>query len=262
MAYLDIPGARLWFEDSDPGNGAEPVVFVHPAAGSSASWQYQVLAFRQSHRCIIYDLRGWARSATHDPNAAPGALSDDLAALVDALGVGRFHLVGAAYGGFGAVDFALRFPQRLLSLVLSTTQGGVVEPEYAEVRERAVTLPIRQLPAELREVGPSYRAEDPDGVQRWIAIEHAAGANRPRQTLVTQITYAALSSMRVPTLAIAAGADLLAPPALMRLLANQIPGCELRILPDAGHSAHWERPVAWNAIVQDFFRRHPAASGN
>ena len=248
MAYQDVPGARLWYADS--GADAPAVVFLHPAAGTSDSWSSQIHAF-SAYRCITYDLRGWGKStATSADN--PGLLSDDLAALADALRLDRFHLVAAAYGGFGGLDFALRFPDRLLSLVLSTTQGGVVEPDYVATRERAVSAPIRGLPIELRELGPSYRAEDPDGVARWVAIERNAGANRPRQGLATQITYAALQTLHVPTLALAAGADLLAPPALMRLIAAQIPDCRFEVIAEAGHSAHWERPAQWNRIVLDF----------
>ena len=87
---------------------------------------------------------------------------------------------------------------------------------------------------------------------RWVAIERGAGQNRPRQGLATQITYAALQSLHVPTLAVAAGADLLAPPALMRLIATQIHACRFEVIAEAGHSAHWERPAEWNRIVLDF----------
>ena len=62
--------------------------------------------------------------------------------------------------------------------------------------------------------------------------------------------------MRVPTLALAGGADLLAPPALMRLLAEHIPGAEFATLPDAGHAGFWERPDAWNALALEFIGRH------
>ena len=248
MAFQDVPGARLSYTDS--GAAAPAVVFVHPAAGTSDSWTHQIHSFA-ALRCITYDLRGWGQSTATRADDA-GVLSDDLAALVDALGLVRFHLVAAAYGGFGGLDFALRFPDRLLSLVLSTTQGGIVEPEYVATRERVVNAPIRGLPVELRELGPSYRAENPDGVARWVAIEHAAGENRPRQSLATQINYAALQTLRVPTLALAAGADLLAPPGLMRLFAAHIPECRFEVIAEAGHSAHWERPAEWNRIVLDF----------
>ena len=230
-----------------------PVVFVHPAAAHSGCWVKQLPAFtRAGLRCITYDLRGWHRSSNQAID--PGALSDDLHALIQTLGLQRVVLIGAAYGGFGALDYALRFPEMVSALVLATTQGGVSDPEYVAVRERVVSQEIRALPIYLRELGPSYRVEDPHGMQRWIEIEQAGHA-AVRQRLHLQISLPMLEMLRVPTLFLAAGADLLAPPALMRLLARRVADSEFVTLAEAGHSAHWERPTEWNQLVLGYLGR-------
>src|ERR1700674_5386818 len=83
MAFVELAGARLWFEDS--GGTGVAVVFVHPAATTSECWVYQVEAFtRAGYRCITYDLRGWGKSQM-DADADVGTMSDDLEALVRAL---------------------------------------------------------------------------------------------------------------------------------------------------------------------------------
>ena len=113
-----------------------PVVFLHPAAASSAGWLYQVPTFSAAgFRCITYDLRGWGRSRPTS-SANPGTMSDDLATLIRHLGLDRPMLIGAAYGAFGALDYALRFPDAVRALVLSTTWGGIVDPGYAAMRKR------------------------------------------------------------------------------------------------------------------------------
>jgi pimeloyl-ACP methyl ester carboxylesterase len=242
----------LWYEDTE-GPGV-PVIFVHPAATHSGCWVNQIPAFTAAgFRCITYDLRGWHRSRSI-ADADPGALSDDLEALREALQLEAFVLIAAAYGGFGGADYALRFPDRLRALVLATTQGGVVDPQYVAVRERAVSPEIRALPVYLRELGPSYRAEDSEGVARWMDIERESHA-AARQRLHLQIDLAMLENLRVPTLFVAGGADLLAPPALMRMLAQRIPDARFETIAEAGHSAHWERPAEWNEIVLGFLRR-------
>jgi pimeloyl-ACP methyl ester carboxylesterase len=67
--------------------------------------------------------------------------------------------------------------------------------------------------------------------------------------------------MRVPVLVPAGGADLLSPPALMRLLAEHIPQCQLVMVPEAGHAAFWEQPEAWNALVLEFIGGSEALRG-
>ena len=260
MPSIDIPDAQIWYQDT--GGDGVPVVFVHPAAATSETWVQQLPTFVEAgYRCITYDLRGWGRSRQVPDAADSGQISSDLAALTQRLGiVDRFVLVGAAYGGMGALDYALRFQDRLRAFVLATSQGAIVDPEFVAVLDRVVPPALRALPLELREVGPSYRAENPEGVERWLEIIHESGgetASRQRRFLT--LTLDLLETLRVPTLVLAADADLLAPPALMRLMAARIPGCEFATVADAGHSAHWERPTEWNRTVLSFLRSHAAA---
>jgi 2-succinyl-6-hydroxy-2,4-cyclohexadiene-1-carboxylate synthase len=251
MPFVDVPNARLWYTDS--GGGGQPVVFVHPAAATSDGWLYQIDAFVDAgYRCVTYDLRGWGKSQPTDSTADPGIASDDLQALVDALGLPRFNLIAAAYGGFCGLDYALRFQERLQAFVLATSQGGLVDQQVIAMRDRAVTPQIRALPIDQRELGPSYRAENPEGVALWLDIVRAgAPEGTRRQEMALGITLPMLESLRVPTLVVAAGADLLAPPALMRLFVNRLHGL-FTIINDAGHSAHWERPERWNERVLEF----------
>src|SRR3954468_20748420 len=111
MPLIDIPHAQLWYEDT--GGTGVPVVFVHPAAATSATWEQQVPAFRAAGlRCITFDLRGWGRSRERDGAPHRGTIGDDLNALLGGLGIDRFVLVAAAYGGMGALDYVLRFQER------------------------------------------------------------------------------------------------------------------------------------------------------
>jgi pimeloyl-ACP methyl ester carboxylesterase len=256
MPLIDIPHAQLWYEDT--GGDGVPVVLVHPAAASSACWEQQIPAFvAAGFRCITYDVRGWGRSRPLPDAPDNGHLSDDLEALVQALRLDTFVLVGAAYGGMGALDYALRFQHRLWAFVLATSQGALTDPEYTAIIDRIVPPDLRAVPIELRELGPSYRAENPEGAARWLQIIHESGGeSAPRQPRCLTLTLELLASVQIPTLVLAADADLLAPPSLMRLLAERIPTCEFATIAEAGHSAHWERPNEWNREVLRFLSRH------
>src|SRR6266404_9893453 len=85
-------------------------MLLHARTGSAAMWQRQLAAFSAAgYRCIAYDRRQSGRTevAPDSPHALP---ADDLRALLDALGIERFHLLGTAAGGIVALDFALSHP--------------------------------------------------------------------------------------------------------------------------------------------------------
>jgi len=116
---------------------------------------------------------------------------------------------------------------------------------------------LRKLPAVYREVGPSYRGANPEGTKRWIEIdEHARQPEAPDQPLRTPNTFAKIETIPIPALVMAADADLLAPPALIRIWAAHMKDHEWAIVPDAGHAIAWEQPDIFNEKVLEFIQRH------
>lgn len=253
--YADLPGVRLWYVDTG-GNGI-PVVWLHSNTGSSANWEHQIPVFTSANfRFIAYDRRGWGRSVTQ-PGAAPGTGADDLHALMKYLKIDRFHLLGTAGGGYIALDYALSFPQELRSLIIANSIGGVQDEDYLETGRRLRPPQFDALPPELREVGPSYRAANPDGTRRWIELEHMSRqSGAPAQPLRNRMTFASLENIKVPALFITGGADMYAPPPLVKLFTARIRNSELKIIPEAGHSSYWEQPEVFNEAVLKFIRKH------
>ena len=257
MPYLSLLGVDLWYEDS--GGDGVPVVFLHAASGTCEGWAYQWPTFTAAgYRCIAYDRRTWGRSRTTDAEHQPGFSGDDLHGLLTSLSLDRVHLVATAAGGITALDYALTHPERVRSLVVANTIGGVQDEAYLEVQRRLRPAEIQNLPVELRELGPSYRGTDPEGAKRWLEIEVASRPDGPVPSQPTRepITYARLQTMQAPTLVVSGEADLLSPPALMRMLAVHIPTSRFVSLPEAGHAGFWERPEVWNGIVLEFIGQH------
>jgi pimeloyl-ACP methyl ester carboxylesterase len=258
-AYAEIPGARLWYVDS--GGTGTPVVFLHAATGTSQVWEYQVQPFVSAgYRFIAYDRRGHGRTVIDKAAPQPGTAADDLQALMSHLRIERFHVVGTAAGGIASLDYALAFPQRVRSLVVANSIGGVQDEEYVALGRRIRPSPqFEALPANFRELGPSYRAANPEGTRRWIELEHQShpdgSAPAPPPTK-TRLTFARLETIKTPTLLLTGDADLWAPPALMRLFAARIKHAETAIVPESGHSAYWENPEVFNRVVLAFIRKH------
>jgi pimeloyl-ACP methyl ester carboxylesterase len=253
MPYAEVDGASLWYEDT--GGSGTPLVLVHANIGNSEGWYQQVPAFEAAgYRVVRYDLRSHGRSRAPG-RETQGTIAGDLDALATLLGLGRFCLVGTAYGAFGAIEFGLDHPERLRALVISTSFGGLSDPEFTAIRSQHIRPDLAQLPEEERELGPTYRAANPEGVKRFLEInEKNPHYPSHRQQLGQPTTLTRLESMRVPAMVIAADEDLYAPPPVMRLFADHIPGARFEVIGGSGHSAYWEQPEAWNRLVLDFLR--------
>jgi pimeloyl-ACP methyl ester carboxylesterase len=178
---------------------------------------------------------------------------------LDKLGIGRIHLVGTAGGGFVALDFALSYPERLRSLVVANSIGGVQDPDFQELGRRIRPPQFDALPPEIRELGPSYRAGDPEGTQRWVDLEkisRPAGPRAPAQPLRNKLTFSLLETIQTPALLLTGGADMYAPPPVMDLFARRIRNAQTVVVPEAGHSTYWEQPEVFNRTVLEFIGKH------
>ena len=255
MPYADIPGARLWYKET--GRHGTPVVFLHAASGTNDSWGLQEPAFNEAgYRCIAYDRKNWGRSESVTP---AGSAGDDLEALAQHLGLNRFHLVCTALGGIIGLDYAVEYPDRVISLTVSSSFTGVTDQSYLDVQTRLRPPEISNLPIELREVGPSYRAVNPEGVAEWLRIEESSRHEitpEEGQSPRGAMTYARLAAMQTPVLMLTGGADLLSPPSMMKLVADHIPNCRFEVVPEAGHAAFHEEPEVWNKLVLEFIGQH------
>jgi pimeloyl-ACP methyl ester carboxylesterase len=252
---VPVPGSRLWYWDTE-GEG-EPVVFLHPATGSAFIWGYQQPVFAAAgYRVIAYSRRGHLRS---DParREDPGTAAGDLNHLLDALGIQKLHLVGSAAGAIVALDYAISNGNRLLTLTLACTLAGVEDEDFQAMLARVIPEGFRGMPAEFRELGPSYRAANPEGVRRWLELERQASTGpRVAQIRLNEIRWSALERLKVPTLVLAGASDLYSPPPVLRAVAQRLAQGEMVTFPEVGHSAYWEAPSEFNDAVLRFLARH------
>jgi pimeloyl-ACP methyl ester carboxylesterase len=257
-AYATVPGAKIFYRDT--GGSGVPVILLHAATGSSRVWEYQIPAFTSAgYRVIAFDRRGWGRTTMDSGEAQPSAAADDLLSLLDQLHLDRVHVLGTAAGGFVALDFALSYPHRVRSLVVANSIGGVEDADFVELGRRIRPPEFDKLPPEFRELGPSYRAGNAPGTERWVELQkisRPAGPPAPAQPMRNHITFALLETIQAPTLLLTGDADLYAPPPVMQLFAAHIKGSAVSVIPEAGHSAYWEKPEQFNRTVLNFLGKH------
>ena len=252
----EIAGKRLYYWDTG-GNGT-PIVLMHPASGSAFIWGYQQPVLAQAGYRVIAYSRANYRNSDPVPQADPGFASGDLGDLVTFLGISKFHAVASAAGCSVTLDFALSHPERLLSMVLSSgAYGGIKEPDYTKVVSALKVKGLGDMPTFFKELGPSYRAANPNGTRAWADLEKSAKTgNGPNQKSAAKANWETLGALKVPTLFIAGDSDLDAPPSLMRIVAAHVPGGEFLAVPESGHSVYWEQSDVFNRAVLDFVGRH------
>ncbi|MFL5264905.1 MAG: alpha/beta fold hydrolase [Anaeromyxobacteraceae bacterium] len=139
------PGERIVLVDggagrlrvSDGGAGEVPVVFVHGLGSDLEAWRAQLDHLRPGRRAIAYDQRGHGGSdPAHDPKGYTiDALADDLDAVVRALRVDRFYLVGHSLAGTVLTTYAAAHPGKVVGLVYADAVGDFRDVPREEIDE-------------------------------------------------------------------------------------------------------------------------------
>lgn len=264
MASARVNGIQIFYEIYGP-EGAPVVALLNGVLMSTASWALQTPVLARHFRVLLHDCRNQG-SSDHPPGECSMALhAQDLAALLDHLGIGEVHLAGISYGGELAQRFALDFPQRSRSLFISSAVSEVRPLLAARIggwlkalERRDGELLYRTSLADTFSEGwlaahpeweaatlPRYRELDFDAVGRLCEAFLAIGWT------------AELARLTVPTLVVVGEHDTLKPlDPYARLLAQHIPGAQLMVIAGAGHACCLEAPTAWNAALLGWLTLH------
>lgn len=250
-----------------------PVVLLHALAVPAGMWagpRRDLAAL--GHRVLAPDQRGYGRIPLGPAGPSLDVLVDDLARRLDAAGVDRAALAGCSMGGYLAMAFLRRHPDRVGALALLGTRASADGP--AERAERAgfarLVLDERTRPAVLaaavpKLLGAGTRAARPDVVDRVAALVagtaaetiawcQRAAADRPDST-------ALLHAAGLPAVVVAGAEDELVSPAEAERLAAALPGAELVVVPGAGHLTPVEAPGAVTAAIAGLLARTAAGAG-
>ncbi len=265
MPRLNANGVDLYYELHGPEN-ADVLVLSNGILMSTASWAYQLPVFKRFLRVLLYDCRGMWQSQHPAGPYSMEQHADDLAALLDGLGIEQAHIAGISYGGEISLAFALRHPRRTRSLVVSSA----VASADAEIRARTaawsqaaeagdpealfqVTAPLNFSPAWAAANQPLLAAAR----ARYAALDLAAF--RQLMGAFERLDLAErLPEIQAPALVLVGEQDQLKTPSYARAIARGIPAAEFAILPGAGHAVSWEQPGAFNSLVLGFVLKHAA----
>ena len=268
MPMIRANGTALYYEDTG-GSGA-PIVFSHGLLWNTTLFAPQIAVLKDRYRCIAYDHRGQGRSADDASHAiAMETVTDDAAALIEALGLGPVHFCGLSMGGIVAMRLAIDRPDLIRSLVLLDTTA---DPEPYKLKYKILNLRRSDffgLGAVVTAIMPALHGKtalkDPARAEERLEWQQQLAANRrsiwraAAGVFERKSIYAELGKIAVPTLVAVGDEDVGTPPAMAERIADAISGAKLIVVPGAGHGSTLEQPAVVTAAIGAFLDQQEKA---
>lgn len=263
-------GVKLWVEEHGSGT---PIVFAHEFGGDIRSWEPQLRHFARNYRTIAFNARGYPPSDVPENVEMYGQFRavDDILAVLDGLNIEKAHIVGLSMGGFAALHFGFRHPDRALSLTVAGAGYGAhpdVHEQFAqETKEVAARIEADTMAefSKIYAIGPTrvqYANKDPRG---WEAFSKELADHSTKGSANTMRAVQGgrpslydfpreMQALKVPTLIMNGDED---DPCLDvgLFMKRNIPSSALVSLPRSGHLINLEEPALFNQLLGDFLAR-------
>jgi 3-oxoadipate enol-lactonase len=261
---VHINGAELYTEVAGAG---QPLVFLHAGIAHSDMWDAQFSTFAEHFRVLRYDMRGFGRSSLP---AEAYAHVDDLAAILDALNMDRVHIIGASQGGRVALEFALKYPHRVRSMVLAATavrgyDFSDIVTNYATQSDAAYEAGDIELAVELDlrmwvdgpkrspdRVAPELRERVREMARTAYPVPMIDATERP----LTPPMIDRLWEIKAPSLVLVGEYEVPDFINIAGLVAFGLDTAEKQMIKGAAHMLTMEQAQAFNALALPFLQRH------
>lgn len=244
---------------TDPGTGPA-VLLIHAFPLNSRMWDPQLASLASQFRVIAPDVRGFGRSQPPSPWTMDEA-ADDINALLDSSGVDSCAVAGVSMGGYIALAFWSKYPQRVSRLVLANTRARADTETEKTARNEMIAaiqqngtamLPDRMLPRLLR---PNAPQEIVQGVRKMIEEAHPSAAIYAVTAMRDRVDFSsAVHRIQCPTMVVTGSDDVIIPADDARVLAAAISGCRFVQVSHSGHLSNLENPDEFNRGLLAFLR--------
>jgi pimeloyl-ACP methyl ester carboxylesterase len=238
-----------------------PLVLLHGGVTDSREWRRQIDDLSDEFTVVAWDAPGCGESSDPPERFGLHGYADCLAEFVDALGLGRPHVLGLSFGGGLALELYRRHPLLPRTLLLAGAYAGWAGSLPRDVGEQRLRQALResnQPPEEL--VGnwmptlfsPAAPSEVIDELAAIIADFHPAGVRAMARAFAAADLRDVLPQIDVPTLLVYGELDQRSPLSVAEELHAQIPGSQLVVIPGVGHMVDMQAPEELNAAVRAF----------
>ncbi|MCX6234952.1 MAG: alpha/beta hydrolase [Bacteroidetes bacterium] len=259
--YVNLEKGRIYYEEKGQGT---PLIMIHGGGLDNRMWDDQFDVFSKKYRVVRYDVRNHGLSETEG-----GIFSyhEDLAALLDSLGISKAILMGLSMGGFIAIDFTLAYPDRVLALIpvsSGLTGYDINDPQVKEYEDK-----MRQAAEAgyLNGIIEYMQRSWTDGPYRSPSEVNKNVREKVRQMLFgTYSTWNGdaemkrldppaverLQEIQAPTLVVVGELDMPSILAIADLIEKDVPGSQKIIIKGAAHMVNMEKTKEFNAVVKKF----------
>ena len=243
MDFIEVNGIGLRYELS--GRGDRAVVLIHEMGGSLESWDQVAPVLAADRRVLRYDTRGAGLSEKARGTLSIDTMVDDLASLMDALGITRkVALAGIAVGGAIALHAAVRLPQRISSVVVGSPATGIAPDRRAAVLARVERIEREGMRVAVDDsMANGYPPELRTDAARFAAFRARWLGNDPASYAAIYWMLAGidlqgeLAHIACPVLVLGGRLDRTRPPALVEPVARLIPGARYQLLETSHYMA-------------------------
>jgi pimeloyl-ACP methyl ester carboxylesterase len=264
MATAELSRLNMYYQLHGEG---ETVVLLMGVTMDHSYWIMQTPEFGKHYQVLAFDNRGVGRTDSPPPPYDTRMMADDVAELMDSLGIEKAHLIGLALGGCVAQEFAIKYANRVRSLVLASSSACPQADAPRSMFLGDTMLMLAQagfgLEMRTRTMVPWVLSEgffdSPEQVQMVVNLTLATPCPQEAVGLEGQViagrrhdTRDRLSEIQAPTLVIVGKEDLVLPVECSQKLAEGIPNAQLHIMNAGGHLACYEYPTRFNQTVLEF----------
>ena len=255
MPFTYRDGIRFYFEEYGEGT---PVVFLHGFTLDHRMWWGQAEYFSQWYRVLLLDSRGHGESDSPETGYGRDDRVEDLRAFADNMKIERFHVVGLSMGGSTSIGFALKYPERLLSMTLvsSGAAGYSAGKKVDKLDQLAREHGVQAAKEKWMQWSLMWYGEGKEEIRRLMEQmidDHEGGIWRDpmRGKYPRTVDLDNVQKIKAPTEIIAGKLDKVWVP-LAEALHEKIEGSSLSMYDGIGHMVNLEAPIRFNEEVKAF----------
>ena len=244
---------------ADRGVG-ETIVLVHAFPLNREMWAEQEVALAADYRILTTDVFGFGGSNLPEGGWSVDSYAERLAEMLDELKItGPIVLGGLSMGGYVALAFARKYPERLRGLILADTRADADSPETKANRDKSIAAMATQTSADLIEqMMPKMLSETTRNTKpAVVARVRELASKQSREGVIAGLkalrdrpdSTTSLKDFQFPVLVIVGAEDAATPPALAEAMVKELPNATLEVIPDGGHLSNLEMPEAFTAAM-------------